>query len=114
MSSISFAVSTREEASLTASAVPQLSTQARCENLRGVLGNLARQVSTAVELPEQRAPERVTSGVRALDALCGGLPRGAITEVHGEASSGRTSLMLATLAAATQRGETCALIDATD
>lgn len=114
MSSISFAVSMREEASLTAAAIPPLSAQARRENLRGVLGNLARQVSTAIELPEQRTPERVTSGVRALDALCGGLPRGAITEIDGEASSGRTALMLASLAAATRRGETCALIDATD
>jgi recombination protein RecA len=115
MSSISFAVvATREDASLTASAISPLSKQARRENLRGVLGNLARQVSTAVELPEQRAPERVTSGVRALDALCGGLPRGAITEIHGEASSGRTSVMLSALAAATRRGETCALIDTTD
>ncbi|HSR06682.1 MAG TPA: hypothetical protein VLM42_05995 [Bryobacteraceae bacterium] len=113
MSSISFAISRPEEA-LPTSALPQLSAQARRENVRGVLGNLARQVSTAVELPEPRAPERMTSGVRALDALCGGLPRGAITEIHGEASSGRTSLMLAALAAATQRGETCALIDATD
>jgi hypothetical protein len=111
MSSISFAfLNSQAEPSLDA--VAPLS--ARRENLRGVLGNLARQVSTAVELPEQRAPERVTSGVRALDALCGGLPRGAITEIYGEASTGRTSVMLAALAAATRRGETCALIDATD
>src|SRR3954447_1592692 len=109
MSSISFAfLNSQAEPSLVAS------TEVRRENVRAVLGNLARQVSTAVELPEQKAPERVTSGVDALDALCGGLPRGAITEIHGEASTGRTAMMLAALAAATRRGETCALIDATD
>jgi hypothetical protein len=110
MSSISFAfLNSQAEPSL---AVP--TAEARRENVRAVLGNLARQVSTAVELPEQKAPERVTSGVEALDGLCGGLPRGAITEIHGEASTGRTAMMLAALAAATRRGETCALIDATD
>jgi recombination protein RecA len=110
MSSISFAfLNSQAEPSLAAASV-----EARRANVRAVLGNLARQVSTAVELPEQRAPERVTSGVAGLDELCGGLPRGAITEIHGEASTGRTTLMLAALAAATRRGETCALIDATD
>jgi hypothetical protein len=110
MSSISFAfLNSQAEPSL---AVP--TAEVRRANVRAVLGNLARQVSTAVELPEQKAPERVTSGVEALDALCGGLPRGAITEIHGEASTGRTAMMLAALAAATRRGETCALIDATD
>jgi recombination protein RecA len=110
MSSISFAFLNSQAEPSPAS----LSTEVRRENVRAVLGNLARQVSRAVELPKQKAPERVTSGVEALDALCGGLPRGAITEIHGEASSGRTTVMLAALAAATRRGETCALIDATD
>lgn len=86
----------------------------RRESLRLTLGNLARQVSTAVELPEQRRPEMVSSGVAALDALTGGLPRGAITEIAGTASSGRTTLMMAALASATRRGETCALIDTLD
>ena len=109
MSSISFAF-------LNPQAEPSLavSSRERRESVRAVLGNLARQVSTAVELPEQKAPERVTSGVATLDVLCGGLPRGAITEIHGEASTGRTTQMMAALAAATRRGETCALIDTTD
>jgi hypothetical protein len=54
------------------------------------------------------------SGIPALDALTGGLPRGCLTELCGPASSGRTSVMLAALAAATGRGEYCALIDASD
>jgi hypothetical protein len=52
--------------------------------------------------------------VAALDTLIDGLPRGALTEVCGHASSGRTSLLLAMLAAATSRGETCALVDVSD
>jgi recombination protein RecA len=60
------------------------------------------------------APERVATGIATLDALTGGLPRGAITEIHGQASSGRTSLMTSMLAAATAREEICALADAGD
>jgi len=56
----------------------------------------------------------VTSGIPALDALTGGLPRGCLTEIYGTASSGRTSVMLAALAAATGRGEYCAVIDSSD
>ena len=49
-----------------------------------------------------------------MDALTGGLPRGCLTEICGPASSGRTTLLLAALAAATERGEVGALIDAGD
>ncbi len=46
--------------------------------------------------------------------LAGGLPRGQVSEVVGPASSGRTGLVWAALAAATRRGETVALIDTFD
>jgi len=59
-------------------------------------------------------PERVPSGVPEIDAAIGGIPRGCLTEIFGPASSGRTSLMLAVLAEATAREETCALVDAED
>ncbi len=116
MSSISFAVvrSLSSPSHTSQMGHPETALSERREHLRGVLGNLARQISTAVELPEQRLPEMVSSGVGALDALTGGLPRGAITEITGTASSGRTTLVLAALAAATRRQETCALIDAMD
>jgi len=54
-------------------------------------------------------PETIASGVPQID-----LPRGALTEIVGPASSGRTSLMLSILAAATARQESCALVDAED
>src|SRR5579872_262893 len=69
-------------------------------------------ITPASRLAIRPAPEMVTSGIPALDALAGGLPRGCLTEIYGPASSGRTSVMLAALAAATRRGEYCALIDA--
>ncbi len=43
-----------------------------------------------------------------------GLPRGAATEITGEPCSGRTSLLHGILAVATQQGEYCALVDASD
>ena len=54
-------------------------------------------------------PETVPSGIAGID-----LPRGALTEIVGPASSGRTSLLLSILATATGREESCALVDAED
>ena len=48
------------------------------------------------------------------NAVGGGLPRGQVSEVVGPASSGRTSVAWAALAAATRRGESVALIDTFD
>ncbi len=84
-----------------------------------VQSTIKNQQSTISLTPASRleirpAPEMVTSGIPALDALAGGLPRGCLTEIYGPASSGRTSVMLAALASATRRGEYCALIDASD
>jgi len=63
---------------------------------------------------EKRADERVPSGIAALDAVTGGLPRGAITEFIGSPSSGKTTIALSALAAATCRDEVCALVDGGD
>jgi len=46
--------------------------------------------------------------------LGGGWPRGELSEIVGPASSGRTSLCVATMAAAVRRGEVVALVDACD
>jgi hypothetical protein len=71
-------------------------------------------VIPASRLAVRPAPDMVSSGSAAMDALTGGLPRGCLTEICGPASSGRTTLLLSALAAATQRGEFCALVDAGD
>jgi hypothetical protein len=72
------------------------------------------EVTPASRLTVRPAPEMVASGVHEIDALTGGLPRGCLTEICGPVSSGRTSLLLAVLAAATQRQEACALVDVSD
>jgi hypothetical protein len=59
-------------------------------------------------------PERAPTGIAELDSATGGLPRGCLTEIVGPASSGRTSLLLGVLAAATARQEVCVLVDAED
>jgi len=54
-------------------------------------------------------------GVAELDAILGGgFPRGALVEVCGPASSGRTGLCLSLLAQATQQQEACAFVDVSD
>ena len=63
------------------------------------------------KLNEQRFAAVISTGVPEVDSVTGGLPRGAITEVFGPASSGRTSLMLSTLAHAANHEEVCALVD---
>ena len=71
-------------------------------------------VTSASRLEVRPTPEMVPSGIAEIDALTGGLPRGCLTEIYGPASSGRTGVLLAALAASTQRQEVCALVDATD
>jgi hypothetical protein len=79
-----------------------------------VESSLGERLSSTLLLRERAAPLTVSTGVATLDALTGGLPRGALSEIAGPASSGRTGVMLATLAAATRRQEVCALVDASD
>ncbi len=71
-------------------------------------------VTPASRLDIRPAPKMVSSGVPAIDALTGGLPRGCLTEICGPASSGCTTLLLSALAAATRRGEFCVVVDASD
>lgn len=76
--------------------------------------SLPERFTSTLLMRERAAPLIVSSGVAALDALIGGLPRGALTEIAGPASSGRTGVMIAALAGATHRQEMCALVDASD
>ena len=53
--------------------------------------------------------------VAAIDrCLQGGVPRGHLSEIAGPSSSGRTTLLLHLMSAATRRGEIVALVDALD
>src|ERR1700730_11237223 len=61
-----------------------------------------------------RQVENVPTGISEVDALVGGLPRGALTEIFGSSCSGRTSLLFSALGARTTHAEACALIDGCD
>jgi recombination protein RecA len=105
------------------SSVPLVSTAA-VGRFVGVAGTLVFErlsampklagVTPASRLEMRPTPQMVSSGVREIDALTGGFPRGCLTEICGPASSGRTSVLLAALAAATRRQEVCALVDISD
>lgn len=71
-------------------------------------------VKPASALEVRPAPEMVSFGIGSLDQLTGGIPRGALTEMIGPTSSGRTSVMMSLMAEVTRRQEVCAVIDATD
>ena len=75
---------------------------------------LGERVSSPFTDVERRVVENVPTGIAPLDAMTKGLIRGAITEIFGPATSGRTSAMISILAEATAQNETCALIDGND
>lgn len=75
---------------------------------------IAGRFGDAFRIHEKAVVETLSTGVAEIDALTGGLPRGAISEVFGPASSGRTSLMYSLLTYATTHEETCALVDTND
>src|SRR6267143_2590438 len=76
--------------------------------------DLRGRVASPFAYRDRNAFELVSTGVSEIDALGGGLPRGAMTEICGAACSGRTSLLLSALASRTAEGEVCALVDARD
>src|ERR1700674_1886701 len=76
--------------------------------------DLRGRVASPFAYRDRNAFDLVSTGVPEMDALVGGLPRGAMTEICGAACSGRTSLLLSALALRTADGEVCALVDARD
>ena len=86
----------------------------RLRAIRTSLGEFADQMVPASELPEKVTPTTVSTGIASVDALAGGVPCGALTEIFGPQSSGRTSLLFSTLAGLTRPGHACALVDVSD
>jgi hypothetical protein len=73
---------------------------------------IASRFGDAFKIHEKGPAEVLPSGISQIDSFTGGgLPRGAITEIFGSASSGRTSFMLSALAHATKHDEVCAVVD---
>lgn len=75
---------------------------------------LERRFGSALKLRERPMAEVMSAGIPEVDRITGGIPRGAITEILGPASSGRTSLLHSVIAASTNRREVCALVDSSD
>jgi hypothetical protein len=78
---------------------------------------LDHTLTSALPDPARSSDEYVvgSTGIASLDArLSGGFPRGQLSEIVGPRSSGRTSLIVRMLAAATARGELGAIVDALD
>ena len=76
----------------------------------------AKHLAQTLPRPEHQ-PEDATaaSGIPSLDsALGGGWRRGEVSEILGNRSTGRTAVLVTTLAAATARGEIVALVDPFD
>ena len=76
--------------------------------------DIASRFENAFRLQEKKAALTLATGVSEVDSLTGGLPRGAISEIFGPASSGRTSLLFSMLSYATTHDEVCALVDTND
>src|SRR5262245_35597116 len=72
------------------------------------------RVATPFTDLDRRVCTTVQSGIGAFDTRTGGLPRGAVTEIFGPPSSGKTSILLSILGAATARSEVCAIVDSSD
>lgn len=79
-----------------------------------IQSDIAGRFGTAFDVPQKAPAESLSTGVPEVDAITKGLPRGAITEVFGTNSSGRTSFILSALAHATNLQEVCALVDTND
>jgi hypothetical protein len=75
---------------------------------------LAHRFPAALSFVPRPQAEIALTGIAAVDAACGGLPRGGLTELCGPKSSGRTTVLLSLLAQMTRGQEACAVIDAGD
>src|SRR5262245_60177561 len=75
---------------------------------------VAAKIPDAFVIKKSETVEVTATGIPQVDALIRGFPHGALTEIYGPASSGRTTLALSFLAEMTRRQQVCALIDASD
>jgi hypothetical protein len=75
------------------------------------MATLPSHILSQLQFRQELAPNTLPTGIDPLDAAIEGCPRGRITEIVGPQSSGRTTLLHATLAEGTRLGEFCAVID---
>jgi hypothetical protein len=80
--------------------------------MANTIASAALHLKTELELNQQLTREFLATGVSMFDDVAGGIPRGAMTEIYGPASSGKTSFLHTFITTATLQGEFCALVDA--
>ncbi len=99
-----------------ANRVERTGTHARAQAVRAqVEGSLGSRFPQALTPAPRQVRETMATGIVELDAMLGaGLPIGAITELAGPLSSGRTGVALSAVAAAMREGNLCAWVDASD
>lgn len=77
--------------------------------------SLAQRIPGALSPRIHHSPELFSTGIAVLDALLeGGIPRGGVTEISGQTSTGKTALALALIAEITSNGSACAWVDMQD
>lgn len=93
--------------------------QSAAAPVKSALEDLLRSRHLQADEPLLRGEDRrgrgLATGIAALDdLLLGGFPRGQVSEVHGDASSGRTGLVLTMVARLTRAGSLAAWVDPGD
>lgn len=76
--------------------------------------DLAAHLLSKSHLRNRATPEFTATKIDEVDRVLEGFPQGAISEIYGAPSSGRTALTQAFLAAATAAGQFVALVDGSD
>ena len=104
---------------MSAVPLPTLAPAPSLAERKRALEDLLRTRRLHADAPPLRGEDRrlrsLATGIAEVDALLGGgFPRGALSEIHGPASSGRTGALLALLAQTTGRGALAAFVDPLD
>ena len=75
---------------------------------------VAAKIPDAFVAKKSEIAEVTGTGIPQVDALIQGFPHGALTEIYGPASSGRTTLALSFLAEMTRQQQVCTIVDTSD
>jgi recombination protein RecA len=75
---------------------------------------VTEKIPEAFTLKKAELPRKIPTGIRPLDLLIEGFQRGDLTEIYGDGSSGRTTLVISFIAEVTRHAEACALVDVSD
>lgn len=83
-------------------------------NIKNLQSIVTAKIPDAFVTKKSEITEVTATGISRVDDLIQGLPHGALTEIYGPASSGRTTLALSFLAEMTRQQQVCSIVDASD